>query len=52
MHLAMTFPTQHDAVKQRRVRSMATVMKFEQVPSAAPLTAIDSAQQGSLAHGC
>jgi hypothetical protein len=27
------------------------MMKFEQVPGAAPLTAIDGAQQGSLADG-
>jgi hypothetical protein len=40
----MTFPAQHDAIKQRRIRS-APMMKFERVPRAAPLTAIDSAPQ-------
>jgi hypothetical protein len=49
MRLAMTFPAQHDAIKQRRIRS-APMMKFERVPNAAPLTAIDSAAQGRLAH--
>src|SRR6516225_8136275 len=48
MRLAMTFPAQHDAIKQRRIRS-APMMKFERVPSAAPLTAIDSAPQCRLA---
>jgi len=46
--LAMTFSAQHDAIEQRRVRS-APMMKFERVPSAAPLTTIDRAQQGRLA---
>ena len=35
MRLAMTFPAQHDAIKQRRIRS-APMMKFEWVPNAAP----------------
>jgi hypothetical protein len=51
MRLAMTFPTQHDVIKQRRIRS-APMMKLERVPGAAPLTAIDSALQCGLAHGC
>jgi hypothetical protein len=42
MRLAMAFPAQHDAIKQRQIRS-APMMKFERVPKAAPLTAIDSA---------
>ena len=41
MRLAMTFPAQHDAIKQRRIRS-ATMMKFKRVPNTAPLTAIAS----------
>jgi hypothetical protein len=35
VRLAMTFPAQHDAIKQRRIRS-APMMKFERVPSATP----------------
>src|SRR5262249_57667395 len=35
MRLAMTFPAQHDAIKQRRIRS-APMMKFEWVSSATP----------------
>src|SRR5262249_40975389 len=35
MRLAMTFPAQHDAIKQRRIRS-APMMKFEWAPSATP----------------
>ena len=35
MRLAMTFPAQHDTIKQRRIRS-APMMKFEWVPNAAP----------------
>jgi hypothetical protein len=38
MRLAMTFPAQHDAIKQRRTRA-APMMKLERIPSAAPLTA-------------
>jgi hypothetical protein len=38
------------AIKQRRIRS-AAMMKFERVPSAAPLTAIDIAPQCRLADG-
>ena len=30
MHLAMTFPAQHDAIKQRRIR--AALMEFERMP--------------------
>jgi len=37
-------------IKQRRIRS-AAMMKFERVPSAAPLTAIDIAPQCRLADG-
>jgi hypothetical protein len=47
----MTFPAQHDAIKQRRIRS-APMMKFERVPSAAPLTTIDSAPQCRSANDC
>jgi hypothetical protein len=35
MRLAMTFPAQHDAIKQRRIRS-APMIKFERVSSATP----------------
>jgi hypothetical protein len=35
MRLAMTFPAQHDTIKQRRIRS-APMLKFEWVPNAAP----------------
>jgi hypothetical protein len=51
MCLAMTFAAQHDAIKQRRIRSAPT-MKFERVPSAAPLTAIDRAPQCRSADDC
>jgi hypothetical protein len=43
----MTLAAQHDAIKQRR---SAAVMKSEGGPSAAPLTAIDSAPQCRLAR--
>jgi hypothetical protein len=37
MRLAMTFPAQHDAIKQRRIRA-APMMKFERVPGAGGLS--------------
>ena len=35
MRRAMTLPAQHNAIKQRRIRT-APMMKFERVPSATP----------------
>jgi hypothetical protein len=47
MRLAMTFPAQHDAIKQRRIRS-APMIKFERVSSATPKPALGSYEEEGM----